>query len=435
MSKFFTKSNRESDTGKTIKLNGPTHKKLMKECAPSPPKSPKSSLVLTQDQCNQFRNNPSINPLTGKTTKTDGATFVKVGRACGLLPAASPPGCPKGASPSRSSSPKRAQITYLSPEQQTAFYNNQSINPVTGKSIELGGKVHKELVEAYKYSVLGQQAPIKSPGRKARKSKDQLVLSSDDATKFYNDQTRNPLTGKLIKKDGKTHKALIQAYYRTIGQSPPSPVRSSPSRVSINKPYNMTPQLCQQFYQNQTVNPATGHAISPGKGVHLQLTEQCKKLGQSFQSPKSQFISPGNLPLSLPSSLFHPLSDKLPLSPLPNLNLLAEFNSIFPPPTKLNSLPAKLNFLSLPKLNSLPLPKLNSLPLPKLNSLPLPKINSLLPAKLNLPLLLPQICSQSTICKYSIFPSIPIYFNPVEIYKKHINTNKDKQKQLLLIVS
>ena len=69
-------------TGRTIKIDGPTYKKLHVECN----RSRSRSRSRSKNHCESWFENPLVNPATGRAIKRDGPTFKLLQRNCGPLP-------------------------------------------------------------------------------------------------------------------------------------------------------------------------------------------------------------------------------------------------------------------------------------------------------------------------------------------------------------
>ena len=69
------------ETGRKIKKNGPTYKKLKKKC---------SEKKSDNKDCNKWNKNPLVNPETNRKIKKDGPTYKKFAKKCGSPKKASP---------------------------------------------------------------------------------------------------------------------------------------------------------------------------------------------------------------------------------------------------------------------------------------------------------------------------------------------------------
>lgn len=275
-------------TERSITVGGPTYNKLSVECglraAPSPKrrgrpatKAPEQNIVLTREQALAFNSNSSVNPISGKTIKVGGATYNKLLDAYNRLAGYASPSrvaspniiasrvasprvaSPKVASPKSPRSPRHSLV--LTVEQALAFNENHTINPITGKTIQVGKGVYNELVEAYERLRLGV-APV-SPTRGAVK----YQLTEAECNAFRLNSKLNPRTGRAIDIGGATHKALVKS------------CNGAPAVGAV-----MSPAHCQQFLANPNINPLTGNAIKTGGKKQLELYKSC---GFNTKAPRA----------------------------------------------------------------------------------------------------------------------------------------------------
>jgi hypothetical protein len=79
--KWFKKPQLNPKTGKNIKINGPTYKKLEQECK-SINKSKKTKSKSNKMICKEWKKNKLINPRTGRKIKVNGPTYKKLEQEC-----------------------------------------------------------------------------------------------------------------------------------------------------------------------------------------------------------------------------------------------------------------------------------------------------------------------------------------------------------------
>jgi hypothetical protein len=77
------KSNVNPRTGRQIKENGPTYKKLQKECDPVKKKVRRVRRVhMVSNVCDKWFENKLVNPRTGRRIKENGPTYKKLQEEC-----------------------------------------------------------------------------------------------------------------------------------------------------------------------------------------------------------------------------------------------------------------------------------------------------------------------------------------------------------------
>ena len=76
--------NKNPKTNRKIKTNGPTYKKIEKDCDKKKKvkKVKKKSLLYTKEECNQWNNNKNKNPKTNRKIKVNGPTYKKIEKQC-----------------------------------------------------------------------------------------------------------------------------------------------------------------------------------------------------------------------------------------------------------------------------------------------------------------------------------------------------------------
>jgi len=83
--KFKENSSRNPLTNRKIKINGPTYKKLNKQCE----KILKGEVIevrsSSSNKCDKWKKNPGINPKTNRKIKIKGPTYKKLEKECGAI--------------------------------------------------------------------------------------------------------------------------------------------------------------------------------------------------------------------------------------------------------------------------------------------------------------------------------------------------------------
>jgi hypothetical protein len=110
--KFKENSSRNPKTNRKIKINGPTYKKLNKQCE----KILKGEVVVedrrdTNYYCDKWKKNPGINPKTNRKIKIKGPTYKKLKKECDRIVIESP----------IVSRPSSLRISKLTPVQKNAL--------------------------------------------------------------------------------------------------------------------------------------------------------------------------------------------------------------------------------------------------------------------------------------------------------------------------
>lgn len=119
-------------TGRAIKVDGPTYKKLQKDCIGVRSPSPRSPVkrpvgpLSPRSKCEQWRANPTINPVSRRKIKRNGPVYKALKKECESVrsrPASPVPkrASPRSGSPKRASSPKRSPLLSQSELNQALF--------------------------------------------------------------------------------------------------------------------------------------------------------------------------------------------------------------------------------------------------------------------------------------------------------------------------
>ncbi|QDZ45966.1 surface protein [Frog virus 3] len=292
---------------------------------------------MATNYCDEFERNPTRNPRTGRTIKRGGPVFRALERECSdgaarVFPAAAV----RGAAAARAASPRVAAASPC-PE----FARDPTRNPRTGRPIKRGGPVFRALeMECADYGGASPRrvSPARAfPNRRASPARRQSPAEAAEASpcpEFARDPTRNPRTGRTIKRGGPTYRALeaeCAEYGRlspirspwsdwsSTGSSPfrshmrksparksparksparKSPARKSPARKSLARyaeyltsdsetevDYDVRnvirPQVgpggvCERFAADPTRNPVTGSPLSRNDPLYTDLMEICK---------------------------------------------------------------------------------------------------------------------------------------------------------------
>jgi hypothetical protein len=96
---------------------------------------------------------------------------------------------------------------------------------------------------------------------------------SDICNEWRKNPEKNPRTGRKIVKTGNVYKKLEKECGKASSPKASSPKASSPKGFSPEQR-----DLCIQFMDNPTVNPATGRAIQVGKSVYNKYMKMCEKM-------------------------------------------------------------------------------------------------------------------------------------------------------------
>ncbi|ALN36986.1 hypothetical protein 86L [Ranavirus ambystoma1] len=194
---------------------------------------------MATNYCDEFERNPTRNPRTGRTIKRGGPVFRALERECSdgaarVFPAAAV----KGAAAARAASPRAASPRVASPRVAATspcpeFARDPTRNPRTGRTIKRGGHVFRALEREcadYGGASPRRMSPARAfPNRRASPAMRQSPAAAAEASpcpEFARDPTRNPRTGRTIKRGGPVFRALERecADYGRL-----SPIRS-PSR-------------------------------------------------------------------------------------------------------------------------------------------------------------------------------------------------------------
>ncbi|QKG82792.1 hypothetical protein [Tiger frog virus] len=287
---------------------------------------------MATNYCDEFERNPTRNPRTGRTIKRGGPVFRALERECSdgaarVFPAAAV----RGAAAARAVSP-RVAVASPCPE----FARDPTRNPRTGRPIKRGGPVFRALErECADYGGASPRrvSPARAfPNRRASPARRQSPAEAAEASPcpdFARDPTRNPRTGRTIKRGGPTYRALEAecadygrlspirspwSDWSSTGSSPfrshmrkspaikspaiKSPARKSPARKSLARYAEYLTSdsetevdydamnvirskvgpggVCERFAADPTRNPVTGSPLSRNDPLYTDLMEICK---------------------------------------------------------------------------------------------------------------------------------------------------------------
>ncbi|ANZ57114.1 serine/threonine protein kinase [Cod iridovirus] len=256
---------------------------------------------MATNYCDEFERDPTRNPRTGRTIKRGGPVFRALERECSddaarVFPAAAV----RGAAAAMAASPRVAAASPC-PE----FARDPTRNPRTGRTIKRGGPVFRALErECADYGGASPRrvSPARAfPNRRASPARRQSPAEASPCPEFARDPTRNPRTGRTIKRGGPTYRALEAecADYRRLSpiRSPSpfrSPARKSPARKSLAE-YLVSDSesevdydarnvirsqvgpggVCERFAADPTRNPVTGSPLSRNDPLYTDLMEIC----------------------------------------------------------------------------------------------------------------------------------------------------------------
>ncbi|AAS18054.1 unknown [Singapore grouper iridovirus] len=257
---FHLDPSRNPRTGKLIKEGGPVYRKLMEECTEEGAVDvrPRRGLFAEMDldgKCDEFRRDPSRNPTTGRPIKIDGPIYKKLIRECG-----------------EETEDERPRKRDMSPEEKCdEFRRDPSRNPITGKTIKVGGPVYRKLEKECSppEDTFSEASDTDfDTDYRIKLQRKRGMSRTERCAAFDRDPTRNPITGRPIKRDGPVYRRLVEDCEGDPETD--DDVRMPPPRRVLD-----VEEKCDEFHRDPSVNPATGRPIKYGGPAFRKLLREC----------------------------------------------------------------------------------------------------------------------------------------------------------------
>ena len=198
---------------------------------------------MKKADCDKWRANPSINPLTNRTISVEGTVYKKLENEC---------------------------KQYTKTSQSKSYVMNASI-----KNASINKSVKNASIKPIK-----QVKPIKSTNE-----------SKKHCDAWRNDKTINPLTNRKISLHGTVYKKLEKECDASKSNKMPKKQEAIivPKQKKDKKTLNI--QHCDEWKRDKTRNPITKRKLSPKNGVYSQLEKICQGSPKIKSATKIKTVS------------------------------------------------------------------------------------------------------------------------------------------------
>lgn len=124
----------------------------------------------------------------------------------------------------------------------------------------------------------------KSPKIKQRSPPPYPGISPVHCRAFLKNPTFNPVTGRSIKIGGPVYKKLEDWCKDVLPNSPPK-IRTSRKTSEIFKSFEKLKQICDEWNKNRNIDPVTRKRIVPADDVYKQLVSRCSQFDKNIAIP------------------------------------------------------------------------------------------------------------------------------------------------------
>jgi hypothetical protein len=200
-----------------------------------------SNYLYNKDNCNEWRKNPLLNPISNRPIKKDGPTYNNFKKICNGI---------------KQQSPNKNNSIY-NKDNCSKWGKNPLLNPASNKTIKKDGAIYK----LFKKNCDGI--------KKISPNKDDNIYSKNNCSKWNNNPLINPISNRNIKKDGPTYNLFKKNCDKD------KIISSQNKSISNNK------DLCKEWLKNPSINPITKKKIKSTGAIYKKYLNLCSRLSSS----------------------------------------------------------------------------------------------------------------------------------------------------------
>jgi hypothetical protein len=214
-------------SNRPIKKDGPIYKTFQKECANILKISPKKNVkvnkkpIYNTDNCNKWRANSLINPLSNRPIKKDGPIYKTFQKECDNILKLSP----------------KIKSSNTDTDLCKKWINNKLINPKTNKPIKLNGPIYKQYLLKCAKLLVSTKSHKSSSSLSDKKSKSSSSSSSSDkkpkSSSSSSDKKSKSSSSSNDKKSSSSSSSLVSANSNISSSSTNKKLKSKSSSSSL----------------------------------------------------------------------------------------------------------------------------------------------------------------------------------------------------------